>query len=352
MKILYIAFKYDYGDPKRGFGFEHYNFYDSLARMNGGENQIIYFPFDEIMLKFGRDRMNQMLLEIALKEKPNFCFFCLFGEEIKKETIKKITQSGLMTLNWFTDDHWRFDNFSRHWAPCFSWIATTDPEAVGKYHKIGYKNVVRTQWACNHFLCKPLGLQKIYDVSFLGQPHGNRKKVIEKIRKAAINIRCRGWGWPEGKISEEEMIELFSQSKINLGLTNSSAEGVFKSLIRIFLKRGSDKKIQLADPINWLDNIKSILGKRNKQLKGRNYDIPGCGGFLLTEDADDYQDRYEDGKEVIIFKNAKDLVEKIKYYLERGEEREAIAKAGYERTLRDHTYEKRFNNIFKIIGLT
>ena len=45
------------------------------------------------------------------------------------------------------------------------------------------------------------------------------------------------------------------------------------------------------------------------------------------------------------------MIDKIKYYLEHNEEREAIARAGYERTLREHTYEKRFNEIFKTIGL-
>ena len=43
------------------------------------------------------------------------------------------------------------------------------------------------------------------------------------------------------------------------------------------------------------------------------------------------------------------MIDKIKYYLEHNEERESIAQAGYERTIREHTYEKRFNNIFKRI---
>ena len=45
------------------------------------------------------------------------------------------------------------------------------------------------------------------------------------------------------------------------------------------------------------------------------------------------------------------MIDKIKYYSKRNEEREAIAQAGYERTLREHTYEKRFNDIFKTMGL-
>jgi len=351
LKILYAAIKYDYGDPERGFGFEHYNFYDSLKKMNNGANVIVYFPFDEIALKLGRDRMNQLLLETALREKPDLCFFCLFGEELKKEIIKEITKkSGAITLNWFTDDHWRFDNFSKYWAFCFNWIATTDSNAPEKYLKTGYKNAIKTQWACNHFLYKPFSSEKKYDASFVGQPHGNRKKIINRIRKSGININCRGRGWENGRISQEEMIKIFSQSKINLNLTKGSGVSFIKSIARIFLKK-NNKSIKIENPFLWVDNLKSLLGKNREQIKGRNFEIPGCGGFLITGKADNLQDYYISGKEIVIYKDEQDLIKKIKYYLEHSKEREIIAGAGLERTLRDHTYEKRFNNIFKIIGL-
>jgi spore maturation protein CgeB len=348
-KIFYIAMKYDYGDPKRGFGFEHYNFYDSLLRMNNGWNSIIYFPFDEIISKVGKDGMNSQLLEAVLKEKPDLCFFCLFGEEIKKETVKKITQSGIKTLNWFADDHWRFDNFSKYWAPLFSWIATTDSQAPKKYSKIGYDNAIKTQWACNHFLYKPLNAEKKYDVSFVGQPHGNRKKIIDNIRKAGININCWGRGWENGRISQEEMIKVFSQSRINLNLTKASVDSLIKSIARIFLKKEKES-IKIESPRYWIDNLKSALAKQREQIKGRNFEIPGCG-FLLTGEADNLQDYYVKGKEIAVYKNNADLIDKIRYYLNNKEEREEVAKAGLKRTLQEHTYEKRFNDIFKVIGL-
>ena len=65
MKILYAALKQNYGNPQLGFSYEHYNFYDTLIKMNGGINEVVYFPFDEIMLKIGRDEMNKKLLEIV-----------------------------------------------------------------------------------------------------------------------------------------------------------------------------------------------------------------------------------------------------------------------------------------------
>ena len=88
-----------------------------------------------------------------------------------------------------------------------------------------------------------------------------------------------------------------------------------------------------------------------EQIKGRNFEVPGCGGFLLTGNVEDLESYYEIGKEVVCFENSKDLVDKVGYYLAHDTERAQIARLGYERTLRDHTYACRFEQIFARIGL-
>ena len=87
-----------------------------------------------------------------------------------------------------------------------------------------------------------------------------------------------------------------------------------------------------------------------EQIKGRNFEVPGCGGFMLTEGADDLDRYYENGKEVVCFAGRDDLVEKVRHYLEHDSERAAIAKAGHERTMSDHTYAIRFKDIFRRMG--
>jgi len=352
MKILFIACKYDYGKPELGFSFEYYNFYNSLVKMNNGGNKIIFFPFDETKTELGSDQMNHNLLETINKEKPDLSFFFLQEDQIKKETIKKITDSKkTITLNWFADDKWRFESFTKHWAPLFNWVSTDQYSALKDYVKIGYKNVVVGGLACNHFLYKPLNLSKIYDVTFVGQPHSDRKKIVDKIRRAGIKIECFGRGWPRGKVSQEEMIKIFNQSKINLNFSACSGKVSFlKGVGRIFGGRKKGK-VEFKDPKKWLDNFKTFLNRRKNEIKSRNFEIPGCGSFLLTGPAEGLENYYDLGKEIICFYNVKDLINKIRYYLQKDREREKIAAAGYKRTMRDHTYEKRFNKIFKIIGL-
>ena len=102
MKILYVGMKYDYGKPDKGLSFEHYNFYEPLTKMNNGEHNVIYFPLDEVMRKIGRKKMNEQLLDVVDKERPDLCFFSIFTDEIKKRTIKEITNRGdTVTYNLF-----------------------------------------------------------------------------------------------------------------------------------------------------------------------------------------------------------------------------------------------------------
>lgn len=348
MKIVYTACKYDYMDASRGYSFEYHNFYGTLEHMKNIE--LIYFPYDQI-LDTGRDKFNNDLLELVKKEKPDLLFVTMFTDQLKKEMIDYISEkTNCETFAWFCDDCWRFYNYSKYWTPHFNWVSSTDISAPVNYKKIGYKNLIRTQFACNHFLYKPLDLPKIYDVTFVGQPHGDRIKIVEKIKKAGIDIQCWGKGWPNGRVSQEDMIRIFSQSKININFAKGSGDVNLRGLARIFFKK-ENGLIRFQNPKYWIDNVKSLLGNIKNHIKGRNFEILGCKGFLITGNADNLKDYYQDGKEVVIYKDTKDLIEKIRYYLAHDQEREAIAKAGYERTLRDHTYEKRFNEIFKIIGL-
>jgi len=126
-------------------------------------------------------------------------------------------------------------------------------------------------------------------------------------------VQAFGTGWGR-RLGFEEMIMMFNRSKINLNLNNA------------------------ADA-------------RFKQIKGRNFEVPACGGFLLTGAPDNLSEYYEPGMEVAVFSDPQDMVEKIRYYLNNEGERERVAKAAYERTMREHTSKHRMDAIFSAAGL-
>ena len=129
MRILYVAMRYDYGRPEQGDSFEHGNFYDSLRNLG---HEILYFDFPTLLERLGREAMNRRLLEIARSERPDLMFTVLFRNELSRDTVRRISDlPDTTTLNWFCDDHWRFDNFSRHWAPASPLEYTADGTCRG-----------------------------------------------------------------------------------------------------------------------------------------------------------------------------------------------------------------------------
>lgn len=349
MKILYVAPKYDYGKYKRGFSFEHYNFLDTLY--NTG-NDIVYFDYMDILKKMGKARMNNLLLETVRAEKPELMFVFLFEYELEPKAISQISKSGkVITVNWFADDHWRFDNYSRYWAPHFNWVVTTDFQAVSKYHSTGYQNVVLSQWACNHFLYRNLEFDPLYDVSFIGQAYGNRQTIIETIEKAGINVLTRGQGWASGRASQDEMIEIINRSRINLNLANASVQYTadwVRFIDRYALYTPGVKRIwRMARS---LVTSSSARAQPIFQIKGRNFEIPGCGGFLITDYVKGLEEFYQPDKDIVCYNTVDELVKKIRYYLENEDLRRQIASNGLKTTLERHTYVHRFNQVFQKMG--
>jgi spore maturation protein CgeB len=362
VKILYVAMKYDYGRPEQGLSFEHHNFYESLA---ADGHELVYFDFMSLYQELGRDEMNRLLLETARGEQADLMFTVLFGDELDPEAVRSVRrETKTITLNWFCDDHWRFESFSARWAPAFDWVVTTASSAVPKYERIGYRTAIKSQWGCNHHLYRKLDVPHVYDVSFVGQPHGNRPAVIEALRGEGIDVYTRGRGWPEDRVSQEELIRIFNQSRINLNLPNASSAPAATSLTgrarstagrTVRSLPGGSRAIGAARA-----SMRALRGTTTavadgvwypEQIKGRNFEVPGCGGFLLTGPADDLADYYEPGREVAVFDGISDLFRQIRHYLANENERRSIAEAGYARTRHEHTYSDRFAAVFATIGL-
>ncbi len=363
MRLLYVAMKYDYGKPERGYSFEHYNFFDYLRH---AADELLYFDFMSLLNRDGRTQMNSRLLEVVKAEKPDVMFTVLFNDELDRNTIRRISDSHTTTINWFCDDHWRFENFSKAWAPSFNWVITTAESAVPKYAAIGYPNVIKSQWACNPYLYRKTVQPLLYDVSFVGQPHGNRRSVIEYLRNRGISVHTFGVGWKNGRISQERMIEVFNQSRINLNLSNASVSrsGLLGTVDRIapavagVMKRfpggttlmetvgGLIRRAASTEPT---DDHGAVMYA--EQIKGRNFEVPGCGGFLLTAPGENLSRYYEPGEEVACFESLPNLAERIRYYLAHEAERAAVAQAGYRRTMLEHTYQHRFREIFTRAGI-
>lgn len=81
----------------------------------------------------------------------------------------------------------------------------------------------------------------------------------------------------------------------------------------------------------------------------RLYEATGVGTLLITDWKVNLHEMFEPAKEVVTYCNPEECAELIQYYLKHDDKREAIACAGQERTLREHTYYQRMAELVEII---
>ena len=84
-------------------------------------------------------------------------------------------------------------------------------------------------------------------------------------------------------------------------------------------------------------------------MSARMYTAVGCGAFYMCEAMDGLETVLVPDKEIVTFNGDDEMIDKIRYYLPREAERLAIARAGQERVLREHTYQKRLERMFQIV---
>jgi spore maturation protein CgeB len=81
----------------------------------------------------------------------------------------------------------------------------------------------------------------------------------------------------------------------------------------------------------------------------RLYEATGMGAALLTDRGSNLSDIFEPGVEVEVYDHGDDLIAKVEALLGDDEWRVGIASRGHERTLREHTWEKRIGELARLL---
>ena len=321
-----------------------------------------------------RPKLGEALLEqirAAHRLKPIDLFFSYFYSAfVRPEVIREIRSMGIVTVNWYCNASYQF-HLVAEIAPAYDYCLVPEKFRLEDYHHIG-ANPIYCQEAANPNIYKPYPLPREYDVTFVGQKYGDRPAHIRYLLDNGIDVRVWGPGWqttllpspqklagklrrlrsldnsreaarllvkhlvsrwsgqtsplirlpPQicgGVLSDDELIKMYSRSKISLGFSTVGPTGLSNTPI--------------------------------KQVRLRDFEAPMSGAFYMVEYMEELEEFFEIGKEIVCYHDEVDLVDKIKYYLAHGEERDGIRHAGYQRAVRDHSWHKRFETVFRKMGL-
>ncbi len=81
----------------------------------------------------------------------------------------------------------------------------------------------------------------------------------------------------------------------------------------------------------------------------RLYEATGLGTLLISDWRQNLDSLFENEREIVAYRSFEECIELIRYYLNHGHERTGIAQAGQVRTLHEHTYYQRMQQLLQIV---
>ncbi len=355
MKVLACLLKYDYGVPARGDSGEKLIMVPAMVAAGA---DVIPFWLEDNGYPEDLGGLQRKIIEAVDVAKPDLAYFQLMRNEVSNDTFDALKPK-CFAVNWFCDDQWRFEGYSRHIAPHLGASITVDKYKVHEYRALGCR-VVRTQWASPRYV-PGLDVEKVdylYDISFVGGRNATREWIVRELEKAGIKVECFGYGWQNGRLTIAQMEKIFHTSKINLNLTNSIPSlPSFRRFLAIDALRALFG-LNAGRYGSWGRSIKKGLSniyasvfseKRRESIKARNFEIPAAGGFQLSHFALEIDDYFVPGKEIALFATIDELIAQTKYYLNNDDARIAICRGGYARSEK-YSYADRFKAIFEELG--
>lgn len=345
-------------------------------------------PITAAFVKKNRPKVTEELLrqiKSAHAEKPIYLFFSYFYDAcVLPEAIDEIRSMGIKTVNWYCNGSYQLhlvSEISPHYDRCL----VPEKFRLKDYIAMGARPIY-CQEAANPNIYRPYDLPTEFGVTFVGQAYGDRPGYIKYLLDQGINVRVWGYGWQHYghsngnvvKPSQLRRVLRIGRKLLTLAGWQAAARHIQKRLQaqpRYGFKSTATTSQPivlppeiLGKPLSDLEMIQMYsrskinlgfsscgethkTGERILQVRLRDFEVPMSGGFYMVEYMEELEEFFDIGKEIVCYTGPEDLAEKIKYYLAHDAEREKIRKSGYERCLRDHTWHKRFEMVFKETGL-
>ncbi len=294
--------------------------------------------FLNLILKAYLIKINQEFISNVCKKNPDLLFI-ITGNHIFPATLQKLKSISLCPIvAYIWDDPFYADrnNFQNDYGesnfqdgiPLYDYIFVFDTFYIEDIKRRGAKNVKYLPLATNPSRYKEVVVtdeDKVdygYDVCFIGLPFPNRVEIFESLRE--YNLGVFGDCWIKHFMLKGQKTPSYYRGKATGGTIN-----------KIYLS----SKIVLN-----IHHPHSIEG-----LNTRTFDIPACGAFEMVDYKKNVEKHFKIDKEIVTFKNIKELKSKIDFYLKNEGLRKTISGRGKQKVLNEHTWGHRIKDVIRVL---
>lgn len=251
------------------------------------------------------------------------------NKNIRREVLLEVRRQhpNIKIINIFYDNPFFYSNVMDS-IEMYDIFYTKDEYFERELIKMGYKNIKYMMHAYSTDYTEIVSLESLNffdkkhysaDISFIGSLYPQRVKILEQLEMRNLKL----WGghvW--NTVDKNSWILKHRMKEITINKTMSKVIGMTKINLNTH---------------NYQNDIEST--------NNRTFDTLGCGGFLLTDYKKAISDNFIIGKELMVFRDPKEMNDIIKYYLSGVDERKEIAYRGYQRVVNTHTFHNRVEQL-------
>jgi len=344
MKILYTiantyglgADRWIYDGYRHAFGAERQEFY-KVTQFDGFEKRTLEIKPDLLLLDFcflivyanmyGRGEVSPNFFR-DLKNRGT-TIFCLVPTGTDKEEL--------------TERVSLFRKYLPFFDLCYSYQL---PEVTNRFQGLFGKEIYCILPAADTHYFFPDRPDKRYesDIAFVGSFYTAKKDAFRKLlyplyKKYKVLVYGPGW------MITDRILRLGSGLSRRLGWEKTTC---WINDRRITISPDEERKLYVSAKI--CVNIHEYYpdGTIRGYINDREFKVPACGGFQLSDYIPGMEHYFKLGKEIVVVRNTEEWFSQIDYYLHHPDERKAIQQRGTARVLGEHTYRHRARQIMDL----
>jgi glycosyltransferase involved in cell wall biosynthesis len=265
----------------------------------------------------GHPNLNAEVQRVVKELQPDVVFFQIQAEGIvSRKTLEVVKQNSGRSYNWTGDVREPIPKWYLDFGDCFDCTFFTNLNDVYTMRQAGFVSDY-LEIGFDPEIYYPEGERDI-DVVFMANNYGNfplsgyRVQIAEKLKRTVSGFRLYGSGWKnaDGNLNHSQHAEadVYRRAKIAINCSHFA-----------YKRYASDRMLRIL----------------------------GSGCLCLSHYYPQIEDEWKIGREVAVFSDLADLIDKVGYYIKNEKERSRIAANGCKKAHEDFTFDSMVKNLLK-----
>jgi spore maturation protein CgeB len=260
------------------------------------------------------------------------------GANLRAAALRRIRRRAKpLLVNWFGDSLLTpgIAEFVEWNSALYDFFFIIDDKRALERVRVRASHVATLPFACDPDFHRPptLTVEERFQygspVTFVGTVLPSRERVLLAVREFGLKI----WGPPRNPLGT------WNPARSPLGRDWQGGSAYGEAAVKIY----AASEITL--------DIHFLFGEPLPicNVTARVFEVPACGGFLLTNACDQMGQFYSVGTEMVCYRSLEELRRLVAHYLAHPEERREIAARAQQRARSEHTFRRRLEEMLDLL---